>query len=94
MFLKAATYWNTNTFSHHPELHLYHLEQRMRQTGHWRGDAPLTSEEFKDLLANAVNHLDIDQARREVEPFIKNPENLSIWSPEFFLDVASRIRFV
>ena len=79
--------------ANHPELHLYHLEQRMRQTEHWRGDAPLTSEKFKDLLANTVNHLDIDQARKEVEPFIKNPENLSIWSRDFFLDVASRIKF-
>ena len=78
----------------HPELHLHHLEQRMRQTGHWRGDAPLSSKKFKDLLANTVKHLDIDQARKEVEPFIKNPENLSIWSREFFLDVASRIKFV
>jgi hypothetical protein len=80
--------------ANHPELHLYHLEQRMRQTGHWRGNAPLTSETFKDLLANTVNHLDVDQARKEVEPFVRNPENLSIWSREFFLDVASRIKFV
>jgi len=80
--------------ANHPELHLYHLEQRMRQTGHWRGNAPLTSETFKDLIANTVNHLDVDQARKEVEPFVRNPENLSIWSREFFLDVASRIKFV
>lgn len=80
--------------ANHPELHLDHLEQRMRQTGHWGGGAPLTSEKFKDLLANVINNLDIDQARKEVEPFIKNPENLSIWSREFFLDVASRIKFV
>ena len=54
----------------------------------------MNSEKFKALLANAVNHLDVDQARKEVEPFIKNPENLSIWSRDFFLDVASRIKFV
>jgi hypothetical protein len=80
--------------ANHPELHLYHLEQRMRQTGHWKGDAPLTSEKFKDLLANEVNRLDIAQARKEVEPFVKNPETLSIWSADFFLDVASRIKVV
>jgi predicted nucleotidyltransferase component of viral defense system len=80
--------------ANHPELHLYHLEQRMCQTGHWRGNAPLTSEKFKDLIAETVNHLDVDQARKEVEPFVRNPENLSIWSREFFLDVASRIKFV
>jgi predicted nucleotidyltransferase component of viral defense system len=80
--------------ANHPELHLYHLEQRMRQTGDWKDDAPLTSESFKDLLTEGINNLDVDQARNEVEPFVKNPENLSIWSREFFLDVASRIKFV
>ena len=80
--------------ANHPELHLYHLEQRMRQTGDWKDDAPLTSESFKGLLTKGINNLDVDQARNEVEPFVKNPENLSIWSREFFLDVASRIKFV
>jgi predicted nucleotidyltransferase component of viral defense system len=80
--------------ANHPELHLYHLEQRMRQTGHWKGDAPLTSEKFKDLIATAINDLNINQARKEVVPFIKNPENLSIWCREFFLDISSRIKLV
>ena len=80
--------------ANHPELHLHHLEQRMRQTGHWKGDAALTSERFEDLLIEAVNKLDVEQARKEVEPFVKSPENLSIWSREFFSDVASRIKFV
>jgi len=80
--------------ANHPELHLYHLEQRMRQTGDWKDDAPLTSESFKDLLTKGINNLDVDQARNDVKPFVKNPENLSIWSREFFLDVASRIKFV
>ena len=80
--------------ANHPELHLYHLEQRMRQTGDWKDDSPLTPESFKDLLTKGINNLDVDQARNEVERFVKNPENLSIWSREFFLDVASRIKFV
>lgn len=80
--------------ANHPELHLYHLEQRMRQTGDWKDDAHLTSESFKNLLAKGINNLDVDQARNEIVPFVKNPENLSIWSREFFLDVASRIKLV
>ena len=80
--------------AHHPELHLFHLEQRMRQTGDWKGDAALTSEKFRDLLTRAIHNLDVNQTRKEVEPFVRNPENLSIWSQEFFLDIASRIRFV
>jgi predicted nucleotidyltransferase component of viral defense system len=80
--------------ANHPELHLYHLEQRMRQTEDWKDDAHLTSESFRALLTKGINNLDVDQARNEVEPFVKNPEYLSIWSREFFLDVASRIKFV
>jgi predicted nucleotidyltransferase component of viral defense system len=80
--------------ANHPELHLYHLERRMRQTGHWKEDASLTSESFKNLLIKTINNLDVDQARKEIETFVKNPQNLSIWSHEFFLEVASRIKFV
>jgi len=80
--------------ANHPELHLYHLEQRMRQTEDLKDDAPLTSERFQDLLTKAINNLDVDQIRREVEPFINNPKNLSIWSRDFFLDVASRVKCV
>jgi hypothetical protein len=58
--------------ANHPELHLNHLEQRMRQTGNWKGDSPLTSERFQDLLTKSVNNLDVDQIRREMEIFIKD----------------------
>ena len=66
----------------------------MRQTGDWKEDAPLTAERFKDMLTHAIGNVDIEQARKEVEPFVGNPAALSIWSKEFFLDVVTRIRFV
>jgi predicted nucleotidyltransferase component of viral defense system len=80
--------------AYHPELHLAHLEQRMRQTGHWEGPAPLTTEDLRDMLKRRVDKVDIDQIRREVEPFVKDAAALAIWSKEFFLDVASRIKIV
>jgi hypothetical protein len=80
--------------ANHPVLHLSHLEERMRQTGHWKGEDPLTPENFKELLGNSINKLNIEQARREVDLFVKSPETLSIWSREFFLDVATRITIV
>jgi hypothetical protein len=54
----------------------------------------LTPENFRKLLGNAIDKLDVKQARREVEPFVKSPENLSIWSREFFLDVATRVKII
>ena len=80
--------------AYHPELHLAHLEQRMRQTGHWTVSASLTEADVRDLLTKRIDKVDIDQIRREVEPFVKDAAALAIWSKEFFLDVASRLKIV
>ena len=80
--------------AHHPELHLFHLEQRMRQTRHWEGPAPLTEAELRKLIALRIDRVDIGEIRREAEPYVKDPGALAIWSKEFFLDVASRILIV
>ena len=80
--------------AYHPELHLVHLEQRTRQTGYWQGPTPLTAGDLRDLLSNRIEKVDIDQIRREVERFVKDPAALAVWSKEFFLDVASRIKIV
>jgi len=77
--------------ANHPELHLSHLEQRLRQTGDWKGSPSLDEKAFRGLLKMAIDDLDVDQARKEVEPFVKSPEQLSIWSQEFFHQIASRI---
>jgi hypothetical protein len=79
---------------YHPELHLSHLEQRMRQTGNWEGATALTATDFRVLLTRRVDLVNIDQIRREVEPFVKDTASLALWSKEFFLDVASRIKIV
>jgi predicted nucleotidyltransferase component of viral defense system len=78
----------------HPELHLAHLEERMRQSGHWEGSNSLGTDEFKGLISEAIARLDVEQAREDVLPFIRNPEVLVVWSREFFLDVVRRVRCV
>lgn len=80
--------------ANHPEMHLSHLEQRMRQTGHWKGASKLSPVEFQKKLSHRISQIDIDQARKEVEPFIKDPHSIALWSKEFFLDVASRIKII
>lgn len=78
--------------ANHPELHLAHLEQRMRQTTHWTGDAPLSAEAFKGFLNDAIDRLNVDQARQDVAPFIKDQRTLDVWSQDFFKDIAGKIR--
>lgn len=77
--------------ANHPQLNLHHLEQRMRQTGHWSEAAPLTHAAFEELLKDAIACLDIEQARQDVAPFVRDHQTLALWSQEFFRDVATRI---
>ena len=78
--------------ANHPHLNLAHLEQRMRQTGHWSGDISLSPVAFTDLLFDAIDRLDVNQARKDVAPFVKDQQMLALWSHDFFNDVAGRIK--
>jgi predicted nucleotidyltransferase component of viral defense system len=80
--------------AYHPQLHLSHLEKRMIQSGHLKEGEHLTREKFLVLTSKAIEKLNVEQARREVEPFIKNPEALEVWSKDFFQDVTGRIVLV
>lgn len=80
--------------ANHPEMNLGHLEQRMRQTGHWKGGQSLSQQAFSELLNETINRLDVDQARKDVAPYVKDRQALDIWSRDFFRDVAGRIRIV
>jgi predicted nucleotidyltransferase component of viral defense system len=75
----------------HPQLHLSHLGQRMTQSGHLKEGERMTREKFFALTTERIDNLDVSQARKEVEPFVKNPESLLVWSKEFFQDVVGRI---
>jgi predicted nucleotidyltransferase component of viral defense system len=78
----------------HPQLHLDHLEQRMIQSRHVKEGDRLTNERFFLLTSNAIDKLDINQVKKEVEPFVKNPDALQVWSKDFFRDVVKRIVLV
>lgn len=73
-------------------LDLVHLEQRMRQSGHYTESAPITEKVFHRLLREKIASLDIAQAKADVARFLKAPEVLDLWSKEFFLEVAKKIR--
>jgi len=80
--------------AHHPQLHLSHLQERMIQSGHWKKGGTLSRKSFSELLDNAIEKLHVDQARKEVEPFVRDPEALKVWAKEFFRDIVKRIVIV
>lgn len=78
--------------AHHPTLHLAHLEQRMRQSGDWTNPEPLDQKIFRQILTTKIATLNVDQARQEVAPFVTDPRMLDVWSRDFFMAVAERIK--
>jgi predicted nucleotidyltransferase component of viral defense system len=75
----------------YPEVRIRHLESRMRQSGDYLGDEPLTPDRLQHLLRQAVDDLDVEQAHREVAPFIVDKRALDVWSRDFFRQIIHRI---
>lgn len=75
----------------HPTMHLAHLEARMVQSGHWPADEPLTESSWRRLMAEAIDRLDVDRARKDAEPFVNDLGALALWSRPFFHDVVRRL---
>ena len=77
--------------SRYPQVRISHLESRMRQSGDYRDDEPLAPGRLQHLLRQTIENLDVEQARREVAPFIANQRALDVWSQDFFRQIISRI---
>lgn len=77
--------------SHHPILNLVHLEERMRQSGHYIEHGPITPEIIRQSIEKAIDGVNIDEIRKEVMPFVADARVLEIWSKEFFKAAADRI---
>jgi predicted nucleotidyltransferase component of viral defense system len=75
----------------HPRVNLRHLETRMRQSGDYSDEEPLTRTRLLDLLRQRVGHLDVAEIREEVAPFVHDRRSLEVWSQDFFLQVIDRI---
>lgn len=68
---------------------LNYLKNKMAQTGHIDMPDALTKENLTELLIEKIKEIDFDQAKKDVEPFLKTSgqrEELSLWSKTFFSD--------
>lgn len=69
-------------------VNLPHLEARMRQSGHWQSNEPMTLQLLKSLLMKRFDTLDILSIKQDVAPFIPNPKSMDIWSKDFFIVIT------
>ena len=84
-------------------LHFNHLQKRAGQIKaspppplHKRGEQntkDFTPEIFKQMLKERIEKTNIEVVKNDVRPFLKNPQEMEIWSTEYFLQLADMIRF-
>lgn len=73
-------------------VHLKHLEQRLRQTDAWTSDQQMTQADLLSLLEKQFSQFDVEMAKKDVLPFIKDQSAVEIWSNEFFLSLLPRLK--
>ena len=69
-----------------------HLCERTYQFGSLK-DGELTQYNFKLLLKEKISHTNIELVKADVKPFIKNPQEMNIWSTDYFMQLVDMIRF-
>lgn len=71
---------------------LKHLEARLKQSKLIDENHSLTLEEVKELLSNKFDIIDFEDAKKDVEPFIKDIKLLNIWSSRFFKSITEDLK--
>jgi len=49
---------------------------------------------FSDWLTQRIERLDVDSAKNDVFRFIADARVLDIWSRDYFMQLANRVRFL
>lgn len=75
--------------SRNTSVNLHHLKARMVQTGNYEEDKALTLDILKRLLIQHFATIDYEQARQDVEPFIRDSQALSMWRADFFQQITT-----
>ena len=69
-----------------------HLRARLIDSGYISENQECTLEEIETMLKNRFDSMDFLQARKDVEPFIRDTSVLDIWSSDFFKQITEGLK--
>lgn len=75
---------------HNVPLNFVHLQIRTKEFN----GMDMDKESFTTILKERFSSADINMVKRDVLPFIQNPKELDIWSNDYFLQLADRVKFL
>ena len=76
------------------KVNLENLKAKLVQAKFINEDYDLTIDNLKTLLNKRFESLDIEQAKQDVLPFIKDKTKLDLWSKEFFIEITKKLQSV
>jgi len=71
---------------------LKHLQARLEQAKFIESGQTITLDDVKTLLNKKFDSIDYEDAKKDVFPFIKNPNALNIWSKDFFKAITQNLK--
>ncbi len=74
------------------KVNLNNLRAKLVQSGFIAANYDLTIEKLRDLLDDRFDNLDVNQAKQDVLPFVKDKTKLDIWSVDFFKDITKNLK--
>lgn len=75
------------------KLNLSHFQQRAFQSGDAK-ELTISPSDFSALLKQKITASSITGIKQDIAPFIQDQSNLKIWSNDYFMELAERIKFV
>ena len=70
-------------------VNLKHLRQRLIDSGFITEDVECSLDEVKQMLNDRFDSIDFEQAKQDVEPFIRDFSVLNVWSADFFKQITT-----
>jgi len=68
-----------------------HLRERLLQSGYITENEKCTLEEVKRMLLERFEDINYEQAKQDVEPFIRNTDSLMVWGRDFFQQITNNL---
>lgn len=72
-------------------LDLHHFLKRAKDTKDWM-EYDISEEQFVQLLNDKIDSVSFDNVKEDVVRFIKEDEQLAIWSPMYFKDLVGKMK--
>ncbi|WP_332021170.1 nucleotidyl transferase AbiEii/AbiGii toxin family protein [Kaistella sp.] len=72
-------------------LNLEHFLLRAKDSGDWE-KGTMTEEEFRKLLLDRIETVNLETAKNDAKRFISDPNVLDIWSKDYFKDLIGHLK--